>query len=279
MYNSILTAMAATATYGPSLYYGSGILHGLITPSYIKKSSANMGVPLQQWYPEVFVKVTTLRDDILLYSNSTIPFAAALGTNFGKDAIVLINPLLGKTQGEAKNFILKHEISHIRTSDGFVSCSLSVTLSLISTFAVPRLASVLPWWGKPIAYYVPVMVGMTVNILAMQVFERRADAFALQHATDQELLDVKIFIEAHIDVNKEIHKKYPNMATAEGNLPYQLSPSEEPLTCRVQNVIDELNGRNVSIPTDESALFENYRAFHKHLVVTKSGLKLDETNL
>lgn len=264
MFNLASNAVTTTATYGPSIFFGSVILTSLIGPSILKMNKdLSYGPTAKQMFPDLFQRVATLRDDIFLYSEKRTPYATGFGTSFGFDACIWVNPLFLETQGEAKNFYLKSAISDIRTNSMFIRFGLVSTASLISTYAVPRLASILPWWGKPIAYCIPFFVSMIVHRFALEVFNQRTHAFVLPYTTDQELQDFIIFLGAQIQV--EIDTKYPKTATSDADLNYLLNLSKGQFKVLVDQVIDELKRRNISIPTSQSALFKSYKGFHKQV--------------
>ena len=186
-----------------------------------------------------------MRKDILIYVVTDLPYAAAIGTNFGPAAVLLISEELLK-DNESMNYICKHELSHINTSDGFVATALATTASAISTYAVPYLHSCLPWWAAPISYCVPHLAGLNTYIVAMFVFENLADRFASRHATPEELIDMERFVKGHIEVNKAMQTKYPKLFALDGNTRFELGDiTHSPLTERLEEIRTECRKRNI----------------------------------
>lgn len=270
----ILSSIATIATWGPTVYYSLGIANSLVMPSIIKHQSGPSHLA-KDAFPEVFEKVEKLRKDIIICRVSNLPYAAALGTNFGPAAVLLINEELSLTDSEALNYICKHELSHINTSDGFIAASLAVTASAISTYAVPYLQSCLPWWAASISYCVPIIISTNVYNIAMAVFEDRADSFASRHATSEELVGVERFVRAQIEVNKTMQPKYPQLFSVDGNARLAFGDiTHSPLVSRLEEIRLECQQRNIVIEEDLEKM-QKFKEFHQNTCEKFLKLKVD----
>jgi hypothetical protein len=211
----MLNILTTVATWAPSAYYGLGVAGVLMMPSVLK--SRKDGELAIEKYPDIFTKVDELRKDITIHHKHEIPsYAGAIGTNFGPHALLLINEQFSNVDKDAFGFIFKHECGHIKSNHSFISNVLSMTASAVSTYTVPYLKSLLPWWVAPIAYALPCFVGFNFQTISLGICEFLADEFAFKYATDDELLGIERFLEVEIALNKELHLKNP-VFSKEGN--------------------------------------------------------------
>ncbi len=255
--------LSGIATWAPTVYYSLGVANNLVTPSVIKYKSGPSCLAKDS-FSDVFEKAQKLRKDIMIYRLPNIAYATALGTNFGPTAVLLINDELSLTDNEALNYICKHELSHINTSDGFIASTLSATLSAVSTYAIPYLQSCLPWWASPISYCVPFLVGANVYNAAMLIFENRADRFASHHATPEELVGIERFVRAQIEVNKAMQPKYPQLFSTDGNTSLALGDiTHSPLTDRLKEITSECRQRKIATEESEQQTEESEERIEK----------------
>lgn len=269
--------LSTLAAWGTSIYYSTGIANNLFMPSYIKYQSPPSRLATDL-FPEVFYKVEKLRKDIVIYSVPNLPYAAAIGTNFGHSAVLLINGDLASIDNEALRYICKHELSHVNTNDGLIASSLATVSSAVSTFAIPYLQSLLPTWATPITYALPYIVGVNVYNAAMLIFENRADSFATRHATSEELLGIERFIRAHIEVNKSLAPTYPQLFSADGNTRLLGGDiTHGSLSDRLHEIRLECRKRNIEIPNDaeQAEQMEKLKTFHRNLYKNIKKLKVD----
>lgn len=284
MFNLFTKVIAAGFSYGPSLYYASACANVLINPSRILKTQEqhekNLAAGGMIFHSNIskieFKEHKSIRQDIKLVrltQTPVMPYAAAVGTNFGPEAIVLVDPFFPR-EGGGFDFVLKHELSHINTNDGFISSALGAIASLIATLAIPLLKGILPWWCKPIAYIFPYIVAINIHGFAMQLFEFRADSFALKYSTDAELKGAREFLMAQIEVNKEIHKQH-KFGSADGNAGFLRDPHHPPYTVRLERINRELERRNIQRGEKFSEYFEIYKDYHRDVFERFSKLSLD----
>lgn len=267
------TILSTIATWGPTAWFSFKIANQLFGPSILKYQSGSSSQAIDV-FPEVFEKVEKLRKDIVFYTTPNVKIAVPVGTNFGPNAIIFINDELFSMKGEELNFICKHEISHINTNDEFIASTLAATVSAIATYAIPYLQSFLPWWAAPIPYCVPFLVGYNVLIGVMAFSEYRADSFASNHATPEELLGWERFLRGLIEVNKSLHPKFPYLFSQEGDLRFNLNLSHPhyilrhriaKFECRVRNIIiDETSDEEIKkLHKIKEFLLNSYRKFEK----------------
>lgn len=223
------TIVTAGATWGPAVYCAATIAHNLVGPSYQIKNCGRPSGDAAHIVPDLFTKVNTLRQRIFLYHNSNVPMASALGTHFGPAAVVFLNTdliaALTNTDSIAAiddsaiiRFMVKSEISHIYTNSKCIASTLALLASAISTYAIPYLKSCLPLWAAPLSVAVPACAAFMVYIMTMLHFERKANNFAICHATDEELIGMTKFLKAQIEFNKPLAQKYPLRFTPGGDI-------------------------------------------------------------
>lgn len=270
--------LSTIATWGPTVYYSLVAASNLVMPSIIKYQCGSSR-RAKDSFPEVFEKVEKLRKDIMIYLVPHVPYAGAVGTNFGPAAVLLINEELLLIDDKTLNYICKHELSHINTSDGFIASSLATTVSAISTYAIPYLQSCLPWWAAPISYCIPFLVGGNTYNVAIAIFEDRADSFASRHATSEELVGIERFVKAQIEVNIAIQPKFPQLFSTDGNTRLALGDiNHSPLTKRLEEIRLECRQRKISLEETSDVQAEKLRKlkdFHRNTYAKFSKLKVD----
>lgn len=258
--------LATIATWGPSAYYSLAVASNTLFAPLLLKPKDPSKKFASKLFPEIFQKVEKLRKDVLLLGNENTPTAVAIGNNFGPAPVLIINKALANLDGDELNFFCKLELSHIINNDNFTAASLAAIASAVSTIAIPYLTSRLPEWAAPIAYSLPFLVGSNVHTFVMCVGEVRAYHFALQHASDEELVDVERFVRAKIEVNKSMHENYPLHFTKEGNVSKLYANSTKfSLTNSLIQIQFECQKRNVLIDNtpDLAGKMQQYLDFHE----------------
>jgi Zn-dependent protease with chaperone function len=252
--------LAAVAKWGPSVYYALGASDLLSIPYQIK--SRMNPIPevclAQNWLPDLFQKVNGLRGDIYVLPKdikpiTEMPFAAALGMNFGPTAFLFLEKEIATVDPEATHCILKHEVAHIKHNDSIISSCLAALASLVSGFAVPLIKTLLPVWFSLAAYAIPFLVAVNVFSGVWAIGEFRADDFAFKNSTDAELFGMQRFLKACIEVNQSFHKKHPYHFQENGNFSPLRDPTHPPLSYRIKQIHKELERRNVVIPQETEA--------------------------
>lgn len=269
--------LSTVATWATPTYYVAGILNTFVKPSFLKYACKPEHL-VKEFYPEIFEKVQRLRDHVLITRALDIPYSHSCGTNFSHTAILLINDQLPLVDSYVVSYMLKYELCHIKMNDNFVAPYLAVLTSTISTFAVPYLKSCLPLWAEPISYCVPILTGINTYNLVMDFFEFRADAFAFQHATNEELAGIVRFMEGEIEVNKAMHVKYPRLFTKKGNTYLPLGNiTHLSLTRRIERVKKECFKKNISLSNlgDQGEKMQKIKEFHRGIYAKFFKLKVD----
>jgi hypothetical protein len=148
--------------------------------------------------------------------------------------------------------------------------------SAVSTLVVPRLFSVLPWWIAPIAYTVPFLVATNVYTGIISYDEMRADDFAIEHATDEELIAAEYFVLAGIEINKEFHAKYPQLFTKDGDCKILMDHSHNSYNQRLALIRKALQKRNIPpIEIVDLERMQKIKEFYKDIYLNFAKMKLD----
>lgn len=239
--------LSSVSLWGPSLSHAFDLAKHLIVPSLITQDDSTVNA--KELYPEIFRQEWELRDDILIYSIKELPCVKALGTHAGRAAAILVNEDLIELDLDILNFMCKNELYHIHANDSILSSSLAILASSISSLVLPYFQSFLPWWFVPVTYSIPYLVASNTYNAAMIIFQYKADTFACQYSSGEELLAAKVFFEEQIEINKMMHKKYPNFFSETGNSFFDLKGSMT--TLHLKRVQNELRQRNI-FPTEET---------------------------
>lgn len=124
-----------------------------------------------------------IRKDLIVSEQLNIGFCSAKGTNFFTkgDAVIFLAPRFHEVDENACNWVIKHEISHIKNNDLFtmalVPAICSLAAAIISTFLMPVIPAVL--------------ITISVGIIAQAIFshyrEGKADDLAIAESSPEEL--------------------------------------------------------------------------------------------
>ncbi len=233
------------------LYHAYRAYSNIVEPARYKRFAENENIetcPIDEMTSEVFEGEPSLRRDIVIYHNDGHQSMAAVGGNFGPAAFIVYNPDLNYTGNyESIRFGLKHELSHIKNSDVFISESLAVVASSLSTLAVPYIQAFLPPSVAFLAYFVvPHFVGSVTRDNTMQVFENRADDFAISYATDAELIGAGEHLLGRIEAGQNLHRRDFRAYNSRGNLSDMNDPTHPTDTDRLQKIEAALRVRGLN---------------------------------
>ncbi len=220
MIHSLFSFAGPAIQWGPTAYYGLGVLNTLLSPVFMQKFSEGCQFwRIEDRFPELHEKEPSLRKNIHVFKMKRLigqSPAAALGTNFCSKAVLVYASNLEKCDRDAFDFILKHEISHIHSSDGFTASTLAALSAAVTAFALPTLQMYCPYWARPLTFIIPYLVASNVNTIYMSIREARADDFAYKHATKEELNGIYRFLTIQLEVQKQLHKTYPRIFDQNG---------------------------------------------------------------
>lgn len=190
-----------------------------------------------------FLDKAGIREDVIFVEAPNLGFCSASGTNMFRngDAAVMVAPGFYEADKDACSWIIKHEISHIKHNDLFtMQCVPCVCQLAASIFGMCSL-SFLPALG----------VAFTVGIVSLALFsqwrEAKADDFAIENSSDEELKGARrIFMamqETSIEERNTFWKRIAISASGDMRLDI-LHPS---ITSRIQKIERALRTRNIDI--------------------------------
>lgn len=137
-----------------------------------------------------FLDRAKIREDLIVVERLTREICAAEGTNiFSKsDAAVYLAPGFYDADKEACHWVMKHEISHIKNNDTFI---VPLVASICSTAAAVFGVRNMHWLS---ATLLTISVGITTHSLFSIWREGKADDFAIENSSNEELLGGRRFL-------------------------------------------------------------------------------------
>jgi hypothetical protein len=190
-----------------------------------------------------FLDQQGIRKDLIVCEVPNIGFNTAMGTNrfMQADAAIFLSPGFMCADAGACHWVIKYEISHIKNNDAF---NMHLISSIVSAVAAVFGALTLPWVT---ATLLTMAVGLATLTLFSQLVERRADAFAIENSSVEELMGGRRFFKAmqnmHRDERQTFWKKVEFSAAGENRLDL-FHPS---LSTRVQRIENELKKRGMML--------------------------------
>jgi len=173
----------------------------------------------------------------------------SMGTNFftkGR-AVIFVNPKFHNADKEACYWLIKHEISHIKNNDYFTMPLVTALCSLAATIFSAFLMPVIP------VLLVTISVGYIAKTIFSQYRERKADDFAIDNSSNEELKGgrriLKAMIETNLKARNTLWRKIAFSSTGECRLDFA-HPS---LKSRVKKIENRLQQQNIEIDTLEQS--------------------------
>lgn len=285
--------LATFLRFVPAIYYGYDTLTQLLLPS--RKVAKNQQLAIDR-FPEIFEQNKNLRKDIRICYDD-VPYTQAFGTNFGPTAVLRVNEDLAALKGLSFDHLCKRELYYIKSNGYFWSSFCAMTTATVTTVAVIFFRTKLPRWAALGSEYIPLIVSLAVSRYANSFFQKKADEFALENSTDDELVNIAQFVSVQCAINQELHKKYPFIFSENGNLgliwkgttELQLTNHDRILSAlqkRVQ-LIQTMNPELENVLGAEEAqqtvdlddLVSDEDIFKFHLGVYKNHVQLDVSSL
>ena len=193
-----------------------------------------------------FLDRTGMRKDLMFIESTNIGFCASAGTSMFKkaDAAVLVAPRFYDVDKDACTWVVKHEIGHIKHNDNFIIPVVAGICQLV--------ASIFGMCALP--FFPALGLAWTVGMVAYGLFSRwreaRADDFAIENSSDEELKGGRRFLMAmqklNYDDRKTWWKRVENSASGDQRIDI-LHPS---LTSRIQKIEKALRARNVELDSE-----------------------------
>jgi hypothetical protein len=192
-----------------------------------------------------FLEHSGIRQDLIfLEAGGALPTAA--GTNiFMKGCAIITLPEWLTLDENACSWMIKHELSHIKNSDAFTTLCISGTCQLAASIFGMRYLSFWPALGLAYA------VGETSDILSRRWREAKADDFAIENSSDEELKGGRRSLKAlqTVLIRKRTTRWKQLKISSSGN--YMLDISHPSLTSRIQKIEDALRARGITIEIDD----------------------------
>lgn len=148
---------------------------------------------------EPLLKKSGLRKDILLTQGLSFGSACAEGTNISPigGATIHIAPFLYSTDKNACSWIIKHELCHIKKNDS-ITYPLMKSLCLLAAFVFGQ-----KYLSKLSAYRLALAITIVSFILFSKRQEAKADDFAIENSSEDELKGGRRFLIACQEIGKE----------------------------------------------------------------------------
>lgn len=193
-----------------------------------------------------FLDKSGIRKDLMFIEAVNLGFCSASGTNiFTKgDAAVILAPGFYEADQDACRWVMKHEISHIKHNDLFTIQSVPCVCQLAASIFGMSSLSFFPALG--LAY----TVGMVSQSLFSQWREAKADDFAIENSSIEELKGGRRFLMAVQETNiKERNTFWKRVANSpSGNQRFDVfHPS---ITSRIQKIERALCALNAEIDVE-----------------------------
>ena len=193
-----------------------------------------------------FLRRNGVRQDLIFAEEHGLNFGRARGTNIFTrgDAVVSMPPGFSEVDAEARQWLIKHEISHIENNDAFLMWSVSATCQVaLSIFGIYYLSFV------P-ATFLANSVGAVTGPLFSMWREARADDFAIANSSIEELKGGRRFLIAARASNIED-------LNADDLRRFELSPEGEAkwdfyhpsLASRIRKIEQALSERGIDLST------------------------------
>jgi hypothetical protein len=205
-----------------------------------------------------FLEKKKVREDLIVVETVNIGVCSAKGTNMFRkgDAALLLAPGLHAKDKEACHWIMKHEINHIKKNDLFIAFLVG---SVCSTAAAVFGTVTMPWLSTIL---LTGSVGMTAFSLFSQWRESKADDFAIENSSDQELLGGRRILMASQQMNLSKRQTFWGKirVSSYGNDRFDIiHPS---LTSRLEKIEKILGERKIPInEKEEHQKIENLKLF------------------
>lgn len=247
-----------------------------------KAGTSSSDVPARKEYPEMYRQVRNLQQDIFISSGNeklTTPsftknvFSDSCGSNVRSPAFIIADKEIGEIDPQLNRIFIKHEFAHIYNNDHLTTPVLMTLSSAVTAVAVHLILPSIPSWGAPIAYLLPTVVAVVTAGFLTENQEIRAEEFAVENATDEELLHKKLFLDMVISTNRSLHYQFPDSFDFDGLRP-SLYPSGVSIKQQVKLVSDEINKRGLGEKRVRHATEIKDRLQQRYLSVIEEKLKI-----
>lgn len=215
-------------------------------------------------YLDTFLDQAQIRKDIKVIEVQSAVLQtsfAAIGTNYflKGQAVVALEPGIYDLDRDASTFALKHEFGHIKHNDSIIGRLISGVAQLAA--AVYTIAKMKFFPGLIITY----LVHKIVLVARKRWQEIRADNFAIQHSSDEELLGGRRFFKALQQYNLSLRVSDEDKLWFSSTGEYRWDINHPSLQSRIEKIERVLRERNVAIDHDrENDLIHQLYQFMKN---------------
>jgi Zn-dependent protease with chaperone function len=190
-----------------------------------------------------FLDKAGIRKDLIFVEAPNIGFCSASGTDMFRngDAAVVVAPGFYEADKDACSWVMKHEISHIKHNDPFtIHCVPCICQLAVSIFGMCSL-SFLPALGLAFT------VGIVSQALFSQWREAKADDFAIENSSDEELKGGRRLLMAMQETSIEERNTFWKRIAISASGDMRLDLLHPSITSRIQKIERALRTRNTDI--------------------------------
>ncbi len=198
-----------------------------------------------------FLDHIEVRTNLIFAEALDLGFCSAYGTNSFKkgDAAVIIAPEFYEADTEACTWVIKHEVSHIKNNDNFtIHCIPGICQLAASIFGMCFLSF-------SSALTVSYTVGFVSQVLFTRWREAKADDFAIENSSDEELKGGLRFFKALQQANLESRTTLWQRIVISESGDSHLDINHSSSTSRIQKIEKTLLRRNIQL----SETIENHK--------------------
>lgn len=206
-------------------------------------SESKSNLVAKDLFPEIFRQERNLRKDIAILSVTNVPTVAHVGNNLSPHAAILISGNLANIDRDMSNYFCKHHLSQIMYSDDFKASMYAAGSSALVATTIPFVLRYCPVLSFATCY-MSYVIANKVYEETLKSCKERADAFASEYATDEELIAAEQFASTRIKSNKNLHRLHPKYFSKLGEpLSRSYLKNEPSATNILKSVQNELRRR------------------------------------
>ena len=188
-----------------------------------------------------------IRKDLIFYEPSTIVSGGAIGVNIPNygQSLIILNRGFYEIDKDACKWVIKHEISHIKNHDHFTISFVPLVCQLASSiFGMYYLSF-------SSAYILALVVSVVSHSLFSLWREEKADDFAIENSSAEELKGGRRFFLAHQQLLLEQRNTFVNLIKISPNRDLKTDIRHPSITSGLQKIEKALIDRNISVSIAE----------------------------
>lgn len=211
------------AQWGPSTYYAiTGAIATYLTPHQVQQRvrECRGERDIAALFCDAHTRSEVAKDIKFIFHDKGIYVASTGGSLSPYNCVLAHAGLIPLENDPALRFVLRHEIGHLKHSDGIKRHFAAFMVSTVAAAALPSLEALFPSVPSFVWYMVPQQAGMSAYWVTTRFTELHADMFAIDGATNEELVAAAKFTRAEMAIFQEMHERYPQIFTKEGALTF-----------------------------------------------------------